>query len=127
MEVHCNLCKQVRKVEDCWCCINGPERHYECKATTDCESIRKEREAFEIEKKKKEEAEEKEKRKLERKKQRALEKEQKKKEEAQIREAEETQSPELILWESSYRRPGFFQRVTSYFYNTIAYEKVKTN
>lgn len=121
MEVSCSLCKQSRKVEDCWCCINGPERHYECKANPDCKSIQKEREAFELEKKKREAAEEKEKRRLERKKLRALEKEQNKKEEAQIREAE------VVDWEPVQRTPGFFQRVTSYFYNTIAYEKVKTN
>ncbi len=30
-EVTCKLCKNVKKVNDCWCCIDRGNRHYECK------------------------------------------------------------------------------------------------
>ncbi len=41
MEVFCNLCKERRKIDDCWCCIDGPNRHYECKESIECKSIQK--------------------------------------------------------------------------------------
>ncbi len=30
-EVTCKLCKNVKKANDCWCCIDRGNRHYECK------------------------------------------------------------------------------------------------
>jgi hypothetical protein len=30
-EVICKLCKNVKKTNDCWCCIDRGNRHYECK------------------------------------------------------------------------------------------------
>ncbi len=127
MQVSCVFCKKTQNANDCWCCIDRGNSHYECKSNPECDAIRKAQEeekmlaviqAQEEEKLKKIIAKEEKKKKRD-----AILREK----EEEIRKAEALETAELVDWQPLQRGPGIFRRIFSFFSTEPLYTKVKTN